>query len=139
MKQTRQEALDYVLQMVQGLCQDWDYADPVGPDALLFTGLGLESLDAVVLGTAIQEHYRIQMPFAELLADIGEKRRDLSIAELADFVNQHVNAAAAQEATTGRQEVEVGSPAAPVAKGGAPCSGDLQTPKIALASSSTAP
>jgi acyl carrier protein len=113
MKQTRQEALDYVLQMVQGLCQDWDYADPVGPDSLLFTGLGLESLDAVVLGTAIQEHYRIQMPFAELLADIGEKRRDLSIAELADFVNQHVNAAAAQEATTDRQEVEVGSPRRP--------------------------
>jgi acyl carrier protein len=109
MKQTRQEALDYVLKMVQGLCQDWDYADPVGPDALLFTGLGLESLDAVVLGTAIQEHYRIQMPFAELLADIGEKRRDLSIAELADFVYQHVNAAAAQEPVTDRQEVPVGS------------------------------
>jgi acyl carrier protein len=85
----------------------------VGPDALLFTGLGLESLDAVVLGTAIQEHYRIQMPFAELLADIGEKRRDLSIAELADFVNQHVNAAAAQEPATDRQEVEVGSPRRP--------------------------
>jgi acyl carrier protein len=112
MKQTRQEALDYVLQMVQGLCQDWDYADPVGPDSLLFTGLGLESLDAVVLGTAIQDHYRIQMPFAELLADIGEKRRDLSIAELADFVNQHVNAALAQEPAT-EQEVEVGSPRRP--------------------------
>jgi acyl carrier protein len=107
---TRQEALDYVLHMVQGLCQDWDYADPVGPDSLLFTGLGLESLDAVVLGTAIQEHFRIQMPFAELLADIGEKRRDLSIAELADFVYQHVNAAAADEPQTDRREVEAGSP-----------------------------
>jgi acyl carrier protein len=45
-------------------------------DSLLFTGLGLESLDGVVLGTAIQEYYRVRMPFAELLADIGEKRRD---------------------------------------------------------------
>jgi len=53
------------------------------------------------------------MPFAELLADIGEKRRDLSIAELAEFVNQHVNAAAAKEAPTDRQEVEVGSPRRP--------------------------
>jgi acyl carrier protein len=109
MRPTRQEALDYVLHLVQGLCQDWDYADAVGPDSLLFTGLGLESLDAVVLGTAIQEHYRIQMPFAELLADIGEKRRDLSIAELADFVDQHLKAAAAQEPSTDRREVEVGS------------------------------
>jgi hypothetical protein len=31
------------------------------------------------------------MPFAELLADIGQKRRDLSIAELAQFVGQHVS------------------------------------------------
>jgi len=106
MKPARQETLDYVLQMVQGLCQDWDYADPVSPDSLLFTGLGLESLDAVVLGTAIQEHYRVQMPFAELLADIGEKRRDLSIAELAEFVDQHLNAAIA-EPQTARPEVEV--------------------------------
>jgi acyl carrier protein len=113
MKQTRQEVLDYVLHMVQGLCQDWDYAEPVGPDALLFTGLGLESLDAVVLGTAIQEHYRIQMPFAELLADIGEKRRDLSIAELADFVYRHLNTAAAEEAKPDQQEVPVGSPRRP--------------------------
>src|SRR5580692_2356682 len=110
MSQTREEVLNYVLQTVQNLCQDWDYADPVGPESLLFTGLGLESLDAVVLCTAIQEHYRITMPFAELLADIGEKRRDLSIAELADFVDQHINAAAGQESKTNRQEVEVGSP-----------------------------
>jgi acyl carrier protein len=92
MKPTQPEILAYVLKTVQDLCQDWDYADPVGPESLLFTGLGMESLDAVVLCTAIQEHYRITMPFAELLADIGEKQRDLSIKELADFVNQYVGA-----------------------------------------------
>jgi acyl carrier protein len=90
MKPTQPEILAYVLKTVQDLCQDWDYADPVGPESLLFTGLGMESLDAVVLCTAIQEHYRITMPFAELLADIGQKQRDLSIAELAEFVSQHV-------------------------------------------------
>ncbi len=89
--QTRQQVLDYVLQTVQGLCQDWDYEDPVGSESLLFTQLGLESLDAVVLCTAIQEHYQVQMPFAELLAEIGEKQRDLSIHELAGFVHQHLN------------------------------------------------
>jgi acyl carrier protein len=92
MTPTHPEILAYVLKTVQDLCQDWDYADPVGPESLLFTGLGMESLDAVVLCTAIQDHYRIQMPFAELLADIGQKQRDLSIAELADFVNQHIGA-----------------------------------------------
>jgi acyl carrier protein len=105
MKPTQPEILAYVLKTVQDLCQDWDYADPVGPESLLFTGLGMESLDAVVLCTAIQEHYQTTMPFAELLADIGQKQRDLSIAELAEFVGQHVSAGAQAE----RQEVEAAS------------------------------
>ena len=97
MKPAQPEILAYVLKTVQDLCQDWDYADPVGPESLLFTGLGMESLDAVVLCTAIQEHYQTQMPFAELLADIGQKQRDLSITELAEFVGQHVSAGAQVE------------------------------------------
>lgn len=105
MRPTQPDILAYVLQTVQDLCQDWDYADPVGPGSLLFTGLGMESLDAVVLCTAIQEHYRITMPFAELLADIGQKQRDLSIAELAEFVNQHASAG-----TQEQPEVEAASP-----------------------------
>ena len=108
MKATQSEILAYVLKTVQDLCQDWDYADPVSPVSLLFTGLGMESLDAVVLCTAIQEHYQTTMPFAELLADIGQKQRDLSIAELADFVAQHVGAT--QEPKPEHQAVETGSP-----------------------------
>ena len=90
MKPTQLEIRAYVLTTVQNLCQDWDYAEEVGPESLLFTGLGMESLDAVVLCTALQDHYLTTMPFAELLADIGQKQRDLSIAELAEFVGQHV-------------------------------------------------
>jgi len=104
MKSTEAEILAYVLTTVQDLCQDWDYADPVGPESLLFTGLGMESLDAVVLCTAIQEHYQTTMPFAELLADIGQKQRDLSIGELAEFVGQHVSAGNQEQ--PGRQTVE---------------------------------
>jgi acyl carrier protein len=98
MKPTQPEVLSYVLSTVQGLCQDWDYADPVGPESLLFTGLGMESLDAVVLCTAIQEHYQTTMPFAELLAEIGQNQRDLSIMELAEFAYQHLKPVAEVEA-----------------------------------------
>lgn len=100
---TQAEVLEYVLGTVQGLCQDWDYADPVGPESLLFTGLGLESLDAVVLCTAIQEHYQTTMPFPELLAEIGQQQRDLTIAELAEFTYRHLKPAEEPE----RQAVEV--------------------------------
>jgi acyl carrier protein len=96
MSATRQEILEYLLKTLEDLSQDWDYSEEVGPDTLLFTQLGLESLDAVVLGTTIQEHFQKQMPFAELLAEIGEKQRDLSIAELVDFVDRHLNSPQAQ-------------------------------------------
>lgn len=88
---TRQEILDYLVNTLAELSKDWDYSQEVGPNSLLFSELGLESLDAVVLGTAIQEHYQKQMPFAELLAEIGEKQKDLSIAEMVDFVDLHLN------------------------------------------------
>jgi phosphopantetheine--protein transferase-like protein len=99
MRPSRQEILDYLLHKMGELTQDWDYPDPVGPESLLFTELGFESLDAVVLCTAIQEHYQTPMPFAELLAEIGQQQRDLSINELTDFVDTHLGGAAGAEAT----------------------------------------
>jgi phosphopantetheinyl transferase/acyl carrier protein len=94
MRPSRQDILDYLLHKMGELTQDWDYPDPVRPESKLFTELGFESLDAVVLCTAIQEHYQTPMPFAELLAEIGQQQRDLSIDELTDFVNAHLGGAA---------------------------------------------
>jgi acyl carrier protein len=92
MKQSRQEILDYVLKSMSELSQDWDYSEPVGPETLLFSQMGLDSLDLVVLGTGMQEHYGMQMPFAEFLAAVGERgQRDVSVNELVDFINSHVN------------------------------------------------
>ncbi len=96
MTASRQEILGYLLKTLEDLSRDWDYSREVGPDSLLFSELGLESLDVVVLGTAIQEYYRKQMPFAELLSEIGQQQRDLSITELVDFVDRHLNVAQLQ-------------------------------------------
>lgn len=102
MKATRQEIQNYVLRLLEELCRDWDYSRPVGPDSLLFSELGLESLDAVVLATSIQEHFGQQMPFAELLAAIGEQQRDLSIAELVDFIDKHLGSRHTEATPAGR-------------------------------------
>jgi phosphopantetheinyl transferase/acyl carrier protein len=102
MRPSRQEILDYLLQKMGELTQDWDYPDPVGPESRLFTELGFESLDAVVLCTAIQEHYQTPMPFAELLAEIGQQQRDLSINELTDFVDTHLGGPAVSGNATRR-------------------------------------
>jgi len=56
-----------------------------------FADLGLASIDAVVLGEAIQNHYNRRLPFNELMAEIGRRaNRDLSIGELVAFVSEHL-------------------------------------------------
>jgi acyl carrier protein len=94
MTEGREEIEGYVLKVLQELADDWDYSSAVGPATGLFRDLGFESLDAVVLGTAIQEHYQCVMPFAELLADVGQREvRDLTVGELVTFVETHLGVA----------------------------------------------
>jgi acyl carrier protein len=53
--------------------------------------LGLASIDAVVLGEALVQHYRRPIPFKELMAEIGRRtERDLSIGELVTFLEAHL-------------------------------------------------
>lgn len=98
MRPSRDAIFSRVRELLEQLAQDWDHARPVGADTLLFSELGFESLDAVVLGTAIQEEYQQTMPFVELLADLGQQRRDLSVGELVDFIDTHLS----KEATEAR-------------------------------------
>jgi acyl carrier protein len=56
-----------------------------------FADLGLASIDAVVLGEALQNHYDRLLPFNELMADLGRRTdRDLSLGELVDFLQEHL-------------------------------------------------
>jgi len=91
MKAGHADIEEYVLRMLQELADDWEYSKAVKPQTGLFRDLGFESLDAVVLGTAIQEHYQCVMPFAELLADVGQREvRDLTVGELVTFIETHL-------------------------------------------------
>ena len=63
----------------------------IGEETRFFADLGLASIDAVVLGEALQEHYRQPLPFNELMAEIGRRTdRDLSIGELVAFLENHL-------------------------------------------------
>jgi acyl carrier protein len=92
MNVTETEVSQYILDQLGKLAEDWDHSEGVTPKSLLFTELGFESLDAVVLAVSIQDHYDRQMPFAELFAELGEQRRDLSVQELIDFTITHLAA-----------------------------------------------
>jgi acyl carrier protein len=83
-----------ILTEVSRLLADHMGVDPstaIGEDTRFFADLGLASIDAVVLGEALQQHYRRPLPFSDLMADIGRRTdRDLSIGELVAFLQAHL-------------------------------------------------
>jgi acyl carrier protein len=63
----------------------------IDEETRFFADLGLASIDAVVLGEAMQRHYRRSLPFNDLMAEIGRRTdRDLSIGELVSFLHAHL-------------------------------------------------
>jgi acyl carrier protein len=91
MNATRSEAeiLDDLRQLFrEGL--GVDPLTPIGPATRFFADLGLASIDAVVLGEAIQRHLGRPVPFAAFLAELGRReQRDLEIGELVSFLRDH--------------------------------------------------
>jgi acyl carrier protein len=88
---TDRQVLQEVLALMAQLADDWEYSGPMDENTYLLGDLGLESLDLVVLGTAIQERYG-RLPFAEYLAEIGQRpveQRDVTVGELIDFICRH--------------------------------------------------
>jgi acyl carrier protein len=85
---------DTLLAELQSVFRDALGIDPIIPidrETRFFADLGLASIDAVVLGEAIQRHFDRPVPFAELMADLGRReRRDLVIGELIDFLRVHL-------------------------------------------------
>jgi acyl carrier protein len=68
-----------------------DSVTPIDPQTRFFADLGLASIDAVVLGEAIQRRLGRRVPFEQLLAELGRRdRRDLEISELIAFLQRHI-------------------------------------------------
>jgi acyl carrier protein len=81
-----------IVALLGALAKDWEYSGTITPQTLLFEDLGFESLDVVVLGASIQEHYGQHMPFAEFLSEIGQREdRSMTVGELAAFVQQQLD------------------------------------------------
>jgi len=93
------EVLAAILDLINDMADDWEYSGPVTEETLFLTDMGLESLDLVILGTMIQQRYG-QLPFAEFLAEIGQRpvdERDVTVGELVNYVSDHRQTVAARE------------------------------------------
>jgi acyl carrier protein len=69
-----------------------EYSGAIGPQTYFFADLGLASIDAVVLGETLEEHYGQKIPFDLFMADLGRRAvRDIQLGQLAAFLHQHLN------------------------------------------------
>lgn len=81
------------------LREDWDYSGEITEQTRLFTDLEFESIDAVALGTRLEEHFNQSLPFAELLTQFAERKADdIRIGELLNFLMQHLNGSTERKA-----------------------------------------
>src|SRR5215470_17651483 len=69
----RQTVKDRLMSMLLELREDWEYSAELTEKTGLFKDLGFESIDAVALGSAIEEDYGQKLPLAELLTRAGEQ------------------------------------------------------------------
>jgi acyl carrier protein len=96
MKASRDQIMADVLGLLRKLADDWEYTGEITPQTRFFSDMGLRSLDVVVLGTAIQEHYNQVFPFVQLFAQVGQRAvPDMPVGEWVEFIHQHMQDASA--------------------------------------------
>ena len=100
----RETVLVDVLQIIDALMGDWELESEVTKDSWVLRDLGLESIDAVALGSQIAEKYGRELPFAEFFISVMEQRSggfvpagepepgDFTVGELVDFMTRELNA-----------------------------------------------
>ncbi len=90
---TRTEVWDATMRLLEQLSEDWDYDEEITGATWLFSDLGFQSLDAVVLGNTLQERFGRPIPFADLLVDIGIRTvNDVTVDEWVDFTTKSLQA-----------------------------------------------
>jgi acyl carrier protein len=86
---------EQILNDVAGILRNFhgrEYSGEIGPQTCFFGDLGLASIDAVVLGETLEEHYGRKIPFHQFMADLGRRAvRDIEVGELVAFLHQHLN------------------------------------------------
>ena len=75
--------------ILQDLTKDWDtgFDGGIGPDTKIVGDMGFESIDVVILVTAIETQFgRRDLPFEQLLMTDGRYVDDLSVRQIAAFL-----------------------------------------------------
>ena len=89
---TRDQIRTEVIVLLKQVKEDWDDSVVVTDDTGLFLDLGFESIDAVGLGSALEQHFGKVLPFPEFMARAKEDDlNDITIGNLIQFLEGSLN------------------------------------------------
>lgn len=84
---TREKIRTELIQLLKEAREDWDESIDITEDTGLFLDLGFESIDAVGLGSALEQHFGQILPFPEFMARAKEENlSDITVGRLVDFL-----------------------------------------------------
>ncbi len=90
MSMTKDEIMNDVASVLRNF-NGREYSGDIDSNTRFFGDLGLASIDAVVLGETLEEHYGRKLPFHLFMADLGRRAvRDIPLGELVSFLHQHL-------------------------------------------------
>jgi len=84
---TRDQIRNDLIELLKEAREDWDDSIVITDDTGLFLDLGFESIDAVGLGSALEQHFGKTLPFPEFMSQAKEENvSDITIGRLVDFL-----------------------------------------------------
>ncbi|QDV10415.1 hypothetical protein CA51_02640 [Rosistilla oblonga] len=85
---TRPEILSDLQEILSDF-QGQTYDAPIDEQTMFFQDLGFASIDAVVLGETLEEHFQTKLDFNPFLSELAAKQvKDLQVSELVDFLHR---------------------------------------------------
>ena len=92
MKAGSRETEDVIVAIVEDLVQDWGLQldEPISGSSLLVQDLEFASVDIIQLCVAVEQHFARKLGFQDLLMENGSYVPDLSLAQVAAFVESTI-------------------------------------------------
>jgi len=88
----RESVKTALMGILKDLREDWEYSREITEETGIFGDLGFESVDAVALSAAVEDHFAQSLPFAEFLTRAREQHlKDITIGHFLDFLVHELN------------------------------------------------
>jgi acyl carrier protein len=89
---TREQIRAELIELLKQAREDWDDSTVITDETGLFLDLGFESIDAVGLGSVLEQHFGKILPFPEFMSRAREEDlSDITVGRLVEFLAMNLD------------------------------------------------